>query len=145
MALGALQRPRDNVRNNQQHQQHRLPSPPTHNHRLHSMQRSQSIKICDARSHLHDESTMQNWDEDVSQMEEQYDYATLRMYYRITDYRSRSPLYAARNEEQDSIPDSSGLPLPAHSNTESQDGNEQENDTTAFLPDESDAIFEMDL
>jgi hypothetical protein len=89
-------------------------------------------------------------------MQEHYDYATLRMYYRITDYRSNNPLYCHCSGSDS--PSHQPLSTTNNENIWSQlpncgrDGNDSDDEqataattAAAFLPEESDAIFEMDL
>jgi hypothetical protein len=131
-----------------------LQSSQTHRHQ--PVTRSQSIKIprYDANVYGHpnnliDESTMRVWEEDASQLEEQYKSATLRMYYRITDYRIRNSSLYTNDDSVTNTPSSYQLPIfPELSDTAAiQRNNEQEataNNAT-YISEENGAIFEMDL
>jgi hypothetical protein len=105
--------------------------------RRHPTQRSRSIKIPrDVRNKV-------TVDDDTLQLQEHYNHATLRMYYRITDYRNRNALRASNTGSHNNSA-TTNQPLPASSNL-SNTGMMDEEESAATSLEESDAIFEMDL
>lgn len=119
--------------------------------------RSQSIKILRNSSNSHhrgfgtDESARKAWEEDVSQLEQQYESATLQMYCRITDYRMKNSFYYTNaTTTGNTIPSpntNNGLPLPStitmHNNA--NDAEDSTDASTTYISEENGAIFEMDL
>lgn len=119
--------------------------------------RSQSIKILRNSSNSHhrgfasDESARKAWEEDVSQLEQQYESATLQMYCRITDYRMKNSFYYTNaTTTGNTIPPPNtvhGLPLPStltmHNNA--NDTEESSSTSATYISEENGAIFEMDL
>jgi hypothetical protein len=120
--------------------------------------RSQSIKILrnNANSISHstyatDESSRKAWEEDISLLEEQYESATLQMYYRITEYRMRNSFfYSNATNAESTTPNSNkhfGIPFPSsvtmHNNANDAEDSPATNAT--YISEENGAIFEMDL
>ena len=120
--------------------------------------RSQSIKILrkNASSYSHhnetDEPSSKAWEEDKTLLEEQYESATLQMYYRITEYRMRnSGLYSNATSAESATETSNkrdGIPFPSTSFTmhiNANDGEDSSAINATYISEESGAIFEMDL
>jgi hypothetical protein len=107
----------------------------------HPPHRSRSIKIPsdDRRESLEDPDSIQ--------LQEHYNSATLRMYYRITDYRNRNALHASNGHSNNvgaTNPPLTGAAYSHHVNLVTP-VDDEESATTSYPSEESDAIFEMDL
>jgi hypothetical protein len=102
-------------------------------------QRSRSIKIPgeDQRRDLVE-------DYDTAQLQEHYNSATMRMYYRITDYRNRNALPASNGHNNRATTNPPVSTYSAHANRVTP-VDEEELAMTSYPLEESDAIFEMDL
>ena len=91
-------------------------------------------------------------DEDISLMEEHYNYATLRMYYRIIDYRNRNPVPSTYDDvtAMPSTTTATNEHTAIDYNTHNVYANERElpaaNPNANFIAEEDDdAIFDLDL
>ena len=121
--------------------------------------RSQSIKILrnNSNSYSHfncetDESARKAWEEDISQLEEQYESATIQMYYRITEYRMRNSFYYSNATSTESTtpiptPRNVGIPFPSSVTIPDHAYDVQDSSATnaTYISEENGAIFEMDL
>jgi hypothetical protein len=115
--------------------------------------RSQSIKIPQYGSKTYghpsnffDESTMKVWEDDATILEEQYESATLRMYYRITDYRQRNPSLYITDDSVTSTQSPTQFPeLPMSIAIQSNNELQVNANNTTYISEENGAIFEMDL
>jgi hypothetical protein len=156
MAFATIHRNEINERTNTE--QHQSLSQRSERQRQPQVARSQSIKILrnDSNSIGHcsyatDEFSRKAWEEDISQLEEQYESATLQMYYRITEYRMRKSFpYSDANNHGSAAPapsDRFALSLPSNitMNDKANDTEDSSATSTTYISEENGAIFEMDL
>jgi hypothetical protein len=154
MAFATIQRSEINERANTMQQSL---SQGSERQRQHQVARSQSIKILRNNSNSFqcnsetDESSRKAWEEDISQLEEQYESATLQMYYRITEYRMRKSFPYSNATDNGSAPpvpsNHFGLSLPSSitMNNKANDTEDSSATSATYISEENGAIFEMDL
>lgn len=157
MAFATIHRSEINERTNTE--QHQSLSQRSERQRQPQVARSQSIKILrnntnSTGSHYSyetEESSRKAWEEDISQLEEQYESATLQMYYRITEYRMRKSFpYSDANNNGSAAPSPSNhcarsLPSNITMYNKANDTEDSSATSTTYISEENGAIFEMDL